>query len=67
MLPLAPEPAAMAPASNTAPLVEELAALRLENATLRAENAALQAHVRELEARLAAGAAAGLAVDGGDR
>jgi transposase len=52
MLPLAPEPPATTPAPDPAPLLEELATLRLENATLRAENAALQARVRELEARL---------------
>jgi transposase len=52
MLPLAPERAATAPALDPAPVLEELATLRLENATLRAENAALQARVRELEAWL---------------
>src|SRR5438045_6330576 len=52
MLPLAPEPSATTPAPDPAPLLEQLATLRLENATLRAENAVLQARVRELEARL---------------
>jgi transposase len=52
MLPLGPEPAATTPAPDPAPLLEELATLRLENTALRAENAALQARVRELEGRL---------------
>jgi transposase len=52
MLPRAAEPAAMTPAPDVAPLLEELASLRLENAALRAENAALYARIRELEARL---------------
>src|SRR5215211_1298294 len=66
LLPLATEPAATTPAPDPAPLLEELATLRLENATLRTENGALRAEnatlqaestvlherVRELEARL---------------
>ena len=52
LLPLATEPAATTPAPDPAPLLEELATLRLENAALRTENAALQERVRELEARL---------------
>jgi transposase len=66
LLPLAPELSATTPAPDAAPLLEELATLRLENAVLRtengaprAENATLQAEsavlherVRELEARL---------------
>jgi transposase len=51
-LPLAPELWATMPAPDAAPLLEQLATLRLENAALRAQNAALQARVRELEARL---------------
>src|SRR5205823_12075128 len=51
-LPVAPELWATGPAPDPAPLVEEVATLRLENAALRAENAALQQRVRELEARL---------------
>src|SRR5215218_6575452 len=51
-LPLAPEQGAMVPAPDPAPLLEQLATLRLENVALRAENAVLQARVRELEARL---------------
>src|SRR3954463_10721890 len=51
-LPLASEPWATVPAPDPAPLLEQLATLRLENATLRAENAGLQQRVRELEARL---------------
>ena len=43
MLPLAPERAAMTPAPDPAPLLEELATLRLENAALRMENGALRA------------------------
>jgi transposase len=49
---LAPELWATVPAPDPAPLLEQLATLRLENAALRAENAVLQARVRELEARL---------------
>jgi transposase len=49
---LAPELWATVPAPDPAPLLEQLAMLRLENAALRAENAVLQARVRELEARL---------------
>ena len=59
LLPLAPELSATTPAPEPAPLLEELATLRLENAVLRTENAVLQAEravlherVRELEARL---------------
>src|SRR4051812_17157784 len=52
MRPLAPVPAVTTPAPDPAPLLEELATLRLENAALRTENAALQERVRELEARL---------------
>jgi hypothetical protein len=52
MLPPAPEPWAPTRALDPAPLLEELATLRLKNTALRAENAALQARVRELEARL---------------
>ena len=52
MLPLGPEPSAPTWALDPAPLLEELATLRLENAALRAQNAVLQARVRELEARL---------------
>jgi transposase len=66
LLPRAAEPAAMNPAPDLAPLLEELVtlrqentALRLDNGALRAANAALQAEsavlherVRELEARL---------------
>jgi transposase len=52
MLPPVPEPSATTPALDPAPLLEELATLRLENAALRAEKVALQARVRELEARL---------------
>jgi transposase len=51
-LPLAPELWATLPAPEPAPLLEELATLRLENAALRGANAALQARVRELQARL---------------
>jgi hypothetical protein len=59
LLPLATEPAATTPASDPAPLLEELATLRLEtpalcaeNAALRVENGALHLRIRELEARL---------------
>ena len=66
LLPLAAEPAATTPAPDPAPLLEDLATLRLENAALRLENEALRAanaalkaesavlheRVRELEARL---------------
>jgi transposase len=51
-LPLVPALSATAPAPNAAPLLEQLATLRLENAALRAENAVLQARVCELEAQL---------------
>jgi transposase len=52
MLPRAAEPATMTRTLDPAPLLEELATLRLENAALRVENAALHGRVRELEARL---------------
>src|SRR3954452_12697997 len=66
VLPLAAEPAATTRTPDPAPLLEELAMLRLENAALRLENGALRAanvalqaesavlheRVRELEARL---------------
>src|SRR5919199_3128184 len=52
LLPLAPEPWAMLPAPESAPLLAQVALLRLENGALRAQNAVLQARVRELEARL---------------
>src|SRR5918912_2067003 len=66
VLPLAAEPAATTRTPDPAPLLEELATLRLENAALRLENEALRAanaalkaesavlheRVRELEARL---------------
>ena len=52
MLLLGPEPAATTPAPDPAPLLEELATLRLENAALRVQNAALQERIRGLEARL---------------
>jgi hypothetical protein len=45
-LPLVPALSATAPAPDPGPLLEQLAALRLENAALRAENAALQARIR---------------------
>src|SRR3954447_14554516 len=51
-LPLAPDRWATVPAPDPAPLLEQLATLRLENAALRAENVAMQARIRELEARL---------------
>jgi transposase len=43
---------ATAPASDPAPLLEQVATLRRENAALRVDNAVLQERVRELEARL---------------
>jgi transposase len=59
LLPLAPERSATTPAPDLAPLLEEMATLRLENEALRAENAALrvanaarQDRIHELEARL---------------
>jgi transposase len=51
-LPLAPKLWATVPAPDPAPLLEQLATLRLENAALRTENAVLQARISELEARL---------------
>jgi transposase len=51
-LPLAPALWAMVPAPDQAPLLEQLATLRLENAALRAQNAALQEPIRELASRL---------------
>jgi transposase len=55
---LAPDPWAVVPVPAPAPLLEQLATLRLENAALRAENAALRAEnvalqerVRERDAR----------------
>jgi Family of unknown function (DUF6444) len=51
-LPLAAELGAMLPATEPAPLLEQVTVLRLENAALRAQNAALEARVHELEARL---------------
>ncbi len=51
-LPLAPDRWATVPAPDPAPLLEQLATLRLENAALGAQNAALQERIRELEARL---------------
>ena len=50
-LPLTPELWATGPAPHPAPLVAQVATLRLENVALRAQNAALQERVRELEAR----------------
>src|SRR5436305_3850003 len=52
LLPVVPEMQAPVPASDHAPLLEQLTALRLENAALRAQNAVLQERIRELEARL---------------
>jgi len=51
-LPWVPERWATMPAPDTAPLLEQLATLRLENAALRAQNALLQQRIRDLEARL---------------
>ena len=51
-LPRAPDLWATVPAPDPAPLLEQVATLRLENAALRAQNADLQARIRELEARL---------------
>ena len=51
-LPLAPELRATVPAPDQAPLLEQLATLRIENVALRAQNAALQERIRDLEARL---------------
>ena len=52
-LPLPPERSATVQAPDDAPILEQLATLRLENAVLRTQNAALQQRIRELEARLA--------------
>src|SRR5918911_4458087 len=52
LLPQAPDVGAPVSASDSGPLLEQLATLRLENAALRAQNAALQERVRELEAWL---------------
>ena len=52
-LPLPADLCTTVPAPDPAPLLEQLATLRLENAALRAENAILEARIRELEARLA--------------
>jgi hypothetical protein len=51
-LPRAPALCATVPAPVPAPLLEQLATLRVENAALRAQNAALQERIRELKARL---------------
>jgi transposase len=51
-LPPAPDLSAPVSAPVPAPLLEQLATLRLENAALREDNAALQERIRELEARL---------------
>lgn len=51
-LPLGPALSANAPALDPAPLLEQLATLRLENAALRVENVTLQDRIRELEAQL---------------
>ena len=51
-LPRAPDLSAPVLAPDPAPLLEQLATLRLENATLRAQNAVLQQRIRDLEARL---------------
>ena len=56
-VPRVPERLATAAAPDRAPLLEQLATLRLEKAALRAENVALQARIRELEARLGRGGA----------
>src|SRR5437879_883666 len=50
MLPLVPNLSATTPAPDPAPLLEQLATLRLENAALHAQNAVLQERIRELEA-----------------
>ena len=42
----------MVAAAEPSPLLEQVAALRLQNAALRAQNAVLQEPIRELEARL---------------
>src|SRR5207248_11224561 len=49
---LLPERWTTLPAPEPAPLVPQVAMLRLENAALRAQNAALQERIRKLEARL---------------
>jgi transposase len=51
-LALAPDQWTAGPALDQAPLLEQVATLRLENVTLRAENAVLQQRIRELEAHL---------------
>ncbi len=51
-LPLGLALSATAPAPDLAPLLEQLATLRLENVALRAENAALQERIRKLAAQL---------------
>ncbi len=51
-LPLAPDLWMLVRAPDPAPLLGQLATLRLENADLRAQNAVLQERIRELEARL---------------
>ncbi len=50
--PLVPARWGTVPAPDSAPLLEQLATLRLENAALRAQNAVLQERIRELEAGL---------------
>jgi transposase len=49
---LVPDLWAPGPAPNAAPLLEQLATLRLENAALRAQNAVLHQRIRELEAQV---------------
>jgi transposase len=49
---MVPELSATTPAPDHAPLLEQMAMLRLENAALRAQNAVLQQRICELEARL---------------
>ena len=51
-LPLAPDLSAPVSAPAPAPLLEQLATLRLENTVLRAQNAVLQERIRELGAGL---------------
>src|SRR4051794_36001312 len=52
LLPWAAEPATTAPAPDPAPLLEELATLRLENAALRVANAALRVEIGALHERV---------------